>query len=71
MPAKLFTYVYNLFAILLISLMIFITFFDGKRIYRITTQNPAEKKLQKNQEKTNDAATSAAEPAATTAPHDP
>ena len=69
MPAKLFTYVYNLFAILLIGLMIFITFFDGKRIYRITTQNPAEKKLQKSQEKTNDAATSAAElPATTSAP---
>ncbi len=49
MPAKLFTYVYNFFAILLIGLMIFITFFDGKRVYRITTSNPAEKKLQKNQ----------------------
>ena len=34
MPAKALTYIYNTFAVLLITLMLYITFYDGKRLIR-------------------------------------
>ncbi|MBQ4481228.1 MAG: site-2 protease family protein [Victivallales bacterium] len=34
MPAKALTYIYNTFAVLLIMLMLYITFYDGKRLIR-------------------------------------
>ena len=34
MPAKAFSYIYNAFAVMLIALMIYITFYDGKRLIR-------------------------------------
>ena len=34
MPAKAFSYIYNAFAVMLIGLMLYITFYDGKRLIR-------------------------------------
>lgn len=43
MPAKVFVYIYNTFAFLLIALMLYITIFDGKRIYKYANHGSPKK----------------------------
>lgn len=41
LPARAFTWLYNSFAVLLIALMVYITFYDGKRFLKYTRHQPA------------------------------
>ncbi len=47
MPASFFKYLYNTFAILLIVLMLYITLFDGRRIFNYSLKHPKEPPVQK------------------------